>query len=57
MLSLNECKKIIKAKENGISDEQLKQIKQLFELWAELEFKNYQSKNEERNIIYQGEQR
>ena len=48
MLSINECKKIINAEENGILDEQVKQIMELFYFWAKIEFQNYQKSKDEK---------
>ena len=52
MLSLNECKKIINAKENRISDDQMKKIIELFYFWANIELNNYKkTTNEKRNNL------
>lgn len=44
MLSIEQFKKIIKAKENGLTNEDVVRIMELFQFWATLEFKNYQKK-------------
>ena len=46
MLSIEECKKMINAKENGITNEEVKQIEVLFYFRAEIEFLDYQKMKE-----------
>lgn len=48
MLSITECKKIIRAKEKEITDEQINKIIELFYYWAKIEFNNYKKLNNEK---------
>jgi hypothetical protein len=44
MLTVNECKKILNAKDNGITDEQVKKIIDLLYFWASIEYKQRKTK-------------
>ena len=49
MLSIEECKKIINAKEKGLTDEQVKQIRDWFYFWADIEISKYKKKIQSEN--------
>jgi hypothetical protein len=47
MLSLHECKNILKANQKKLTEEDVKKIKELFYFWAHIEYENYKKKKHE----------
>jgi hypothetical protein len=47
MKTIDEFKRIIKSKEKGLTDEQVKKIYSLMEFWAKLEFENFKNKTQQ----------
>jgi hypothetical protein len=46
MKLIDEFKRIIKSKKNGLTDEQVMKIYSLMEFWAKLEFENFKNKTQ-----------